>query len=839
MTAVNQGEILTQVLNEAKATAKKWGHEQFSAAHLMYAVMQKGTGMTEMLNSWDVDAEFFSEWAVMILERLPRSVAPVDFPPADEKALNVLEEAERVRLRLGVDYVDGICVLVALISPGIVFSIPQLKVLPITDKELVEMVTSRSFTLPQNGQDAPYLSPSSEELPTGTVPWCINWRTPKIIEQGKLTMGRDREIRTMAEALNRHQNTGILIVGDAGVGKTALLKAYVTYLDSQNSADQFVQANVLKLDVSGILAGCSSPGEVESRLTKVFAKARKLSIPVLMIDELNVLLDDKSGMNNVHHTLNAALNEGGLAIIATTTTENFTKKIEPQQALLRKLEVIKISEPDTETAIKCMGVHRLLLQEHHKLQVEPASLAEATHLAKRYFKERKLPDSAINLLDRTLSALSQSNAHSLEECKLQRISVEKLKREFEQGVNEEEVLAECRWLNSLLRNKISPVMLGQLSIQTDPADLTSAGEYLKYLKAVIAELTELASVPKDSVSPVEIASMVAHQTGIPMGKIRADEKQKLLNLEEHLKRRVVGQDQAIRSLADAIIESRSGLNAAGKPIGSFFFLGPTGTGKTELGKTLAEFLFDDESAMIRFDMSEFKEEHSAALLYGAPPGYVGYEEGGLLVNKIRQQPYSVVLFDEIEKAHPSVFDIFLQIMDEGHIHDRLGKKGSFVDAIIIFTSNIGSDWISGEFRKGLIPTSGQLIEIMAQHFRPEFLGRLTEVVPFGPISEEVVVKIFDIHLRALASLLESRGIALALTDAARLQLAKAGYSERYGARPIASVIRNQVRRPISRKIVAGEIGEGTQVKLDIDQAGALSWQVDLLSPTPEIINSES
>ena len=829
MIAVNPGEILTQILEGAKSAARQRGHAHFSAAHLLYAVMGKRAGITEMLNSWGIESEFFTEWAEMLLERIPRSDVPVDLPTSDEKALNVLEEAERVRLRLGIDYVDGVCVLVALITPGIVFSIPQLKVLPVTDMELVEMVSSRSFTLPQSGQDAPYLSPSTEDLPTGTIPYCSNWRTPEVIEKGKLTIGRDREIRNIAEALNRHHNTGVLVVGDAGVGKTALLHAYVSYLDSQNTADQFIQANVLKLNVSGLLAGAGSPGEVESRLAKVFDKARKLPMPVLMIDDLNVLLEDKSGQNNVHHTLNTALSENGLAIIATTTTENFTKKIEPQQALLRKLEVIKISEPDTDTTIKCLEVHRLLLEDHHKLGVEKESLVEATHLARRYFKERKLPDAAINLMDRTLSAMSQSNTFSLEECKMLQISVGNLLREFEGGGSEEEVMTECRWLNSLHRNKISPVLLGQLTLETNPEEISDPKIYLDYLSEVLTELTALAQQPKNSISPVEIASMVAHLTGIPIGKIRADEKEKLLNLEGHLKRRVVGQDQAIQSLADAIIESRSGLNVAGKPIGSFFFLGPTGTGKTELGKTLAEFLFDDESAMIRFDMSEFKEEHSAALLYGAPPGYVGYEEGGLLVNKIRQQPYSIVLFDEIEKAHPSVFDIFLQIMDEGHIHDRLRKKGSFVDAIIIFTSNIGSDWITKQFREGIIPSSGQLIEIMSQHFRPEFLGRLTEVVPFGPISEEVVVKIFDIHLKALTRLLETKGISLELTPAARIHLARSGYSERYGARPIASVIRNQVRRPISRKMVAGEIKEGTLVQLDVGENGELLWDTDTVN----------
>jgi ATP-dependent Clp protease ATP-binding subunit ClpA len=276
-------------------------------------------------------------------------------------------------------------------------------------------------------------------------------------------------------------------------------------------------------------------------------------------------------------------------------------------------------------------------------------------------------------------------------------------------------------------------------------------------------------------------------------------------MDTYLKKRVVGQDHAVKALSESILESRSGLNKKGQPIGSFFLLGPTGTGKTELAKSIAEFLFNDEKAMIRFDMSEFKEEHSAALLYGAPPGYVGYEEGGVLVNKIRQKPYSVLLFDEIEKAHPSVFDTFLQILDEGHMHDRLGKEGDFSNSLIIFTSNIGSEWIAEQFTKGEMPTSNKLMEIMTKHFRPEFLARLTEIVPFAPISETSIVRIFDIQMKGLLEALDKQGIALTISNEAKKDLALNGFTPKYGARQISSVIRNQLRRPISKYIISGEL----------------------------------
>ena len=294
-------------------------------------------------------------------------------------------------------------------------------------------------------------------------------------------------------------------------------------------------------------------------------------------------------------------------------------------------------------------------------------------------------------------------------------------------------------------------------------------------------------------------------------------------MENVLAQRVVGQDHAIAIVSEAILESRSGLNKAGQPIGSFFFLGPTGTGKTELAKSLAEFLFQDENAIIRFDMSEFKEEHSAALLYGAPPGYVGYEEGGLLVNKIRQKPYAIVLFDEIEKAHSSVFDVFLQIMDEGKLHDRLGKEGDFSNAIVLFTSNIGSEFIVQSFEKGNIPTSSELLERMSGYFRPEFLGRLTETIPFAPISKGNALKIFEIHLKKeLLDLVKNINIQLEITDIAKEQLSEEGYDIKYGARPLKGVIRAKLRRPLAKKIIAGEFKEGDSIIADW-QEGKIVW----------------
>jgi len=343
----------------------------------------------------------------------------------------------------------------------------------------------------------------------------------------------------------------------------------------------------------------------------------------------------------------------------------------------------------------------------------------------------------------------------------------------------------------------------------------------------MAKLTGDGKAQQDKLYKDAVRDVVSKMTGIPMGNIQSEEREKLSNAEEILHKRVVGQNHAIKSILDAIYESRSGLNKKGQPMGSFFFLGPTGTGKTELAKSLAEFLFNDETSILRFDMSEYKEEHSVALLYGAPPGYVGYEEGGLLVNQIRQHPYSVVLFDEIEKAHRSVFDLFLQILDEGKLHDRLGRVGDFSNSLIIFTSNIGSDYIFKSFGEDKVPTHDQLLEVMQGQFRPEFLARLTEIVPFSPITTEMIDRIFDIHIKNLLKTLHEQNIELVIDETARKYVTQVGFNAHYGARPILGIIRKEIRRPLSKLIISGDIEPGDIVTMKYDDENKqIMWDID-------------
>ena len=362
---------------------------------------------------------------------------------------------------------------------------------------------------------------------------------------------------------------------------------------------------------------------------------------------------------------------------------------------------------------------------------------------------------------------------------------------------------------------------------------SSALDLLDRAMASVKIANEMADLSEDKIEKQEklqknaVRDVVSKMTGIPMGNIQSEEREKLSNAEEILHKRVVGQNHAIKSVLEAIYESRSGLNKKGQPMGSFFFLGPTGTGKTELAKALAEFLFNDETSILRYDMSEYKEEHSVALLYGAPPGYVGYEEGGLLVNQIRQHPYSVVLFDEIEKAHKSVFDLFLQILDEGKLHDRLGRVGDFSNSLIIFTSNIGSDYIFKSFGENKVPTHDQMLEVMQGQFRPEFLARLTEIVPFSPITEEMIDRIFDIHIKNLLKTLHEQNVELEIDDTARKYVTKVGFNAHYGARPILGIIRKEIRRPLSKLIISGDISPGDKVTMKYDEEKKhISWDID-------------
>ena len=804
---------LNAALKLAKNMAVAEHHKSFGVAHLALAMLYEPTGLREVLEGLGKDIAYMIEWFEVRKESYQSEEIPFDDSFEDREVKKLWEEAVRSKIKLGADTIDAVCVFMAIVREGVIYSAAQIELLGVEEKEFLNQFSISSFELSASDSQA------IEEMTSGFA-FAVNLKTDKIITEGSLVIGREEEVRNILENLERTQNKATLLVGDSGIGKTAIVKAFVKEL-SENRDHQLQNTLVFGLNVSKLLSGSTSENELSKKTVELFEKLNKLqNTSILVIDDLQVLLENATGKSNLMiNVLNSQLSERATNLIMCISSDAYHKYLE-KHPIHTKLEVLQLEELDHFHLLKCLERHQEHFQRAYQIEISQATLAEAIHLSRRYFKESKLPYGAIDLIDRTLAAVKMSNANTSTTITVFKKELEKLKTSEEKDFSKLQL-----WQNTLL-SKLSAIISSRLIGSYALTEETPYEEGIAKMEALHVELEALSAHKITCIEPTEIEAIIAVITGIPIGKIQADEKDRLLNIENRLQERVKGQNRAIQTLADAIIESRSGLSNPKQPIGSFFFLGPTGTGKTELTKSLAELLFDDENAMIRFDMSEFKEEHSAALLYGAPPGYVGYEEGGMLVTKIRQKPYSVVLFDEIEKAHSSVYDVFLQIMDEGTIHDKLGRSGDFSNAIIIFTSNIASSWIAEEISKGHTPTSNELIEVMSEYFRPEFLGRLTEVVPFSPITEAVAHDIFLLHLSKLQQQLQvQKNISLSLTEEALHYLSNKGYSQKYGARPIAGIIRNYLKKAISKFIVAQQVKEGETLKVDYKD-NQLIWSVE-------------
>ncbi len=815
----------------AQSVAKEYRNETFGPAHLLLAILHNEIGLASWLVSVQKDIHFMREWAEIRLESYPKTSKVPESPPADSKAAAVLELADLIALQLNHDYTDPVSVIAALLKPGVGFTQDQLKTFPSTQKEIMDAVVDddaiQQAVKPASKQKQEVNDNAAAGAKANALyKYCVD--KTALAEEGRLDpiIGRDKELRMMVEVLGRRTKPNVIIVGEPGVGKTALIEGFAQLIIQGKVPLMLKNARLFELDTGALVAGASYKGEIEDRIKNIIKEIKLFEKAILFIDEIHLLLDSKGSIGTgVVNLLKPELARGELTLLGATTNEEYRKYIESDEAFSRRFEVVRVDEPDIETAINMLKNIVSLYENHHGLKVDTDALKEAVVMAKRYSKDRRLPDSAVDLMDRTMAAIKMMGDTSVREIddikiKLDAITLNE-KGEYDDQINH------LKWCYKELKDKISPILFNKLDEdgEMENLDLEIPHILSGHLQSSLSRLRTFAEEKRDSVTKSDIAAIISYKTGIPLGKIQSKEREKLLTVEDVLKKRVVGQDHAIKAVSEAILESRSGLIKAGQPIASFFLLGPTGTGKTELAKSLADFLFNDESFLIRFDMSEFKEEHSAALLYGAPPGYVGYEEGGMLVNKIREKPYSVVLFDEIEKAHPSVFDIFLQILDEGKLHDRLGKEGDFSNAIILFTSNIGSDFIVDRFNKGEIPSSTDMMEIMSKYFRPEFLARLTEIVPFAPISEENAIRIFDIHLRSLTDPLGKQGVSLSITADAKRHLTLSGFTPKYGARQIKGVIRNQLRRPISRKIISGDVSKGTEIHLGIDGSNDLQWDL--------------
>jgi ATP-dependent Clp protease ATP-binding subunit ClpB len=802
-------EELQSALDIAAKIAHEHKHAEYTPAHLLKAILHRDLSLLKELEAMGKDVYYLEEWAEVRIDEFPKTPVPKDVEP-HISIDDVISEADAIRDILDREEIDLLSVMIAISTPGVGFNFDQMKSFPISRAELLDervnqtSVNTDLLNLPTERNNAKLIY----KYCTNLTALAKNNKSPREI------VAREKELKEIVEILCRFSKPNVLLQGYPGTGKTALIHGFVDLIVNRSVPERLLDTEVFELNMGTLLAGASYRGEIEERLKKIITELKFYPKVILVIDGIHVLLDKNSDNAGISSILKAELSKG-LTLIATTTVDEFTKKIEKDEGLSNLFEVIKVDEPNDDNTFRILKSSLTKFKEHHGIEAEDETLREAIRLSKRYLKEKSLPESALNLLDRTMSVIKTSGDTFLKEKNKLSEKIEAIKL-----MDDEKQQQESMWLLEDLKKK-AHFLLTQEKLVEDTHEMS-----ISEIETLIARLTEIANIKKEHIEPIDLGAIVAQKTGIPLGKLKSGEKERLQNMEEVLQKRVVGQDLAINIVTEAVLESRSGLSKAGQPIGSFFFLGPTGTGKTELAKSLADFLFQDENAIIRFDMSEFKEEHSAALLYGAPPGYVGYEEGGLLVNKIRQKPYSIVLFDEIEKAHPSVFDVFLQILDEGKLHDRLGKEGDFSNAMILFTSNIGSQFIVESITSGKgHPSSNQLMEIMAGHFRPEFLGRLTEIIPFGPITKENATGIFEIHLKKeLLDLLKQLEMEIEITQEAKSFLVDNGFNATYGARPLKGIIRSELRRPLSRKIISGEAKEGSKIKVDVKD-GELNWEM--------------
>ena len=845
-------------LQAAQTVAIRLNHQRISPEHVLKALLDDPEGMAAgLIKRAGGNPEYTTEELDKALAKVPSvsgSGAQAS-PGLDNDAVRVLDAAEQAATKSGDSYVTVERLLLALVLATTTPAGQALKAGNITAESLEAAITEL-----RGGRTAD--TASAEEAYDAMKKYARD--LTQAAKDGKLdpVIGRDEEIRRTVQILARRTKNNPVLIGDPGVGKTAIAEGLALRIANGDVPDSLKDRQLMALDMGSLIAGAKYRGEFEERLKAVLDEVKGAEGHIILfIDEMHTLIGAgaSEGSMDAGNLLKPALARGELHCIGATTLDEYQKYVEKDAALQRRFQPIFVDEPTVEDTISILRGLKEKYELHHGVRITDSAIVAAATLSNRYITNRFLPDKAIDLMDEAASRIRMEVESKPEE-------IEGLDRRIIQLKIEESALAKesddaskdrlatlrdelanleqqsseltTRWQNE--RDKIAAEgkikeQLDQARIELEQAqrsgDLARAGE-LSYgtipkLEKQLVEAQEQSgnALLREEVTEDDIAGVVSRWTGVPVDKMLEGEREKLLKMEEVLGQRVIGQKDAVEAVSKAVRRARAGLQDPNRPLGSFLFLGPTGVGKTELTKALASFLFDDDTAMVRIDMSEFMEKHAVARLIGAPPGYVGYEEGGVLTEAVRRRPYQVVLFDEVEKAHSDVFNVLLQVLDDGRLTDGQGRQVDFTNTLIILTSNLGSQYLSNlEEGQDVESVEPQVMDVVKAHFRPEFLNRLDEIVLFHRLGHEHMGPIVEIQIERVQKLLKDRKIVLELTDAAKRWLGRVGYDPVYGARPLKRAVQRYLQDPLAEKLLAGEVPDGSTVKID-DGDGALTFAV--------------
>ncbi len=841
-----------EAVQKAQQIAQGYGHQQIENAHILKGIFEVDENViTFLFNKLSVNVPLLKQVLENILNSYPK-VEGGDIMLSRE-ASKTLNEASIIAKKMKDEYVAIEHLLLAILKAKD-DTARLLKDNGFNEKDL-------KAAIEELRQGSRVTSQSAEETYNSLSKYARNLN--ELAQSGKLdpVIGRDQEIRRMLQILSRRSKNNPMLIGEPGTGKTAIAEGLAHRIIKGDVPENIKDKTIYSLDMGALIAGAKYKGEFEERLKAVVKEVQSSEgTIILFIDEIHTLVGAGGGQGamDAANILKPALARGELRAIGATTLDEYQKYFEKDKALERRFQKVMVNEPDTQTAISILRGIKEKYEAHHKVIITDAAVIGAVELSQRYITDRFLPDKAIDLMDEAAAKLRMEiNSKPEELDKLDRkimqleIEIEAIKREKDkkklQKLQEElaniksqrdDIYAKWKHEKDLL-DQINRVKeeIEQAKLEAEQAErdgnyglvaeirygkLKTLEEKLHSLQAEFASIKNQALV-KEEVTREDVAEVVAKWTGIPVSKMLQSEREKLLHLEEELHKRVVGQDEAIQAVADAVRRSRAGLQDQNRPIGSFLFLGTTGVGKTELAKALAEYLFDSDKAMTRIDMSEYQEKHSVSRLVGAPPGYVGYDEGGQLTEAVRRKPYSVILLDEIEKAHPDTFNILLQVLDEGRLTDNKGRTADFRNTIIIMTSNMGSHILQEklenldmkERRVVMDIAEKEVLELLKKQIRPEFLNRIDEIVMFTPLNEEEVKQIVQIQLKNLKKKLQENDIKLEISDDVIAHISIVGFDPQFGARPIKRAIQREILNELSKRILSGEVNVDSSVKIEL------------------------